>query len=69
MPRKLIVIDDDVFTALEELADARMASVQELADEALTDLLKKHGRPVGLRDALRESTQSASEQPPSGKRR
>jgi uncharacterized protein with von Willebrand factor type A (vWA) domain len=28
---------------------------QELADEAFADLLKKHGRPVDLRAALRKS--------------
>ena len=32
-----------------------MKSLQELADEAFGDLLKKHGRPVGLKQALRES--------------
>ena len=32
-----------------------MATFQELADEAFADLLKKHGRPVGLKAALRKS--------------
>ena len=32
-----------------------MKSLQELADEAFGDLLKKHGRPVTLQQALRES--------------
>ena len=33
---------------------------QELADEALNDLLKKHGRPANLKDALRKSVRSDS---------
>ena len=32
-----------------------MKSLQDLADEAFRDLLKKHGRPVTLKEALRES--------------
>ncbi len=32
-----------------------MMSFQETADEAFADLLKKHGRPVDLRAALRKS--------------
>lgn len=32
-----------------------MKSVQELMDEATWDLLKKHNRPVTLREALTES--------------
>jgi hypothetical protein len=32
-----------------------MKDFQELADEAFADLLKKHHRPVALKDALRQS--------------
>jgi hypothetical protein len=32
-----------------------LKSLQELADEAFADLLRKHGRPVTLKQALRES--------------
>jgi hypothetical protein len=32
-----------------------MATFQELADEAFADLLRKHGVPVDLKDALRKS--------------
>jgi len=35
-----------------------MTSVQELADEAFRDLLKKHRRPTTLKDMLRESARS-----------
>ena len=32
-----------------------MKSLQELADEAFRDLLRKHNRPVTLKEALRQS--------------
>jgi hypothetical protein len=53
--RKLIAFDDDTFDKLKQLARDRMGTVQELADEAFADLLKKHGIPVDLKDALRKS--------------
>jgi non-homologous end joining protein Ku len=53
--RKLIAFDDDTFDKLKQLARDRMATVQELADEAFADLLKKHGIPIDLKDALRKS--------------
>ena len=34
------------------LAAESMKSFQELADEAFNDLLKKHGRPASLKEAL-----------------
>ena len=36
-----------------------MKDLQELADEAFRDLLKKHGRPTDLKSALRQSTRRA----------
>jgi hypothetical protein len=53
--RKLVTLDPEVWQALEVLARDRLASFQELADEAFRDLLRKHHRPTGLREALRES--------------
>lgn len=53
--RKLIDFDDDTFDKLKQLGRDRMATLQELADEAFADLLKKHGIPVDLKDALRKS--------------
>ena len=53
--RKLIAFDDDTFDKLKQLGRDRMATLQELADEAFTDLLRKHGIPVDLKDALRRS--------------
>ena len=52
--RKLIAFDDDTFGKLKQLARDRMATFQELADEAFADLLRKHGIPVALKDALRK---------------
>ena len=57
--RKLIVFDDDTFDKLKQLARARMATIQELADEAFADLLKKHGVPIDLKDALRKSARES----------
>ena len=53
--RKLIDFDDDTFDKLKQLARDRMATIQELADEAFADMLRKHGIPVDLKDALRKS--------------
>jgi hypothetical protein len=59
--RKLIEFDDDTFGKLKQLARDRMGTIQELADEAFADLLKKHGIPVDLRDALRKSAAGTPE--------
>ena len=55
--RKLIAFEEDMFDKLRQLARDRMATLQELAEEAFADLLKKHGIPVDLKDALRKSAQ------------
>ena len=52
-----------------------MKSLQELADEAFADLLKKHRRPVTLKQALKRSAKQmpandrAPPVKPTGKRR
>jgi uncharacterized protein with von Willebrand factor type A (vWA) domain len=61
MPGKRIEIDDETWHALRVLAGDRMMTFQELADEAFADLLKKHGRPVDLRAALRKSAGVSAE--------
>ena len=61
MPGKRVNIDDETWMALDLLARDRMATFQELAEEALADLLKKHGRPVDLRAALRSSAGASAE--------
>ena len=55
MPRKLIEIDSETWHALQLLGKDSMKSLQELADEAFADLLRKHGRPSTLKEALRDS--------------
>jgi hypothetical protein len=53
--RKLIEFDDDTFDKLKQLARDRMGTLQALADEAFAGLMKKHGIPIDLKDALRKS--------------
>jgi hypothetical protein len=72
MPGKRVQFDDETWHALDLLARDRMMDFQELADEAFSDLLKKHGRPTDLKTALRESvkkedaSRSSSKKGPSG---
>ena len=61
--RKLIAFDDDTFDKLKQLGRDRMATIQELADEAFADVLRKHGVPVDLKDALRKSSSLAKTEP------
>jgi predicted DNA-binding ribbon-helix-helix protein len=61
MPGKRIQIDDETWPQLRMMARDRMMTFQELADEAFADLLKKHGRPVDLRAALRKSADARAE--------
>ena len=53
--RKLIAFDDETMAALTQLSRNRMATLQEFAEEAFADLLKKHGVPIDLKEALRRS--------------
>ena len=55
MPGKRVQLDDETWQALDLLARHQMKTFQELADDAFADLLKKNGRPVGLKNALRTS--------------
>ena len=61
MPGKRVKIDAESWAALDLLAHDRMMTFQELADEAFADVLKKHGRPVDLRAALRKSAGSSAD--------
>ena len=61
MPGKRIQIDPETWPAIQLLGRDRMMTFQELADEAFADLLKKHGRPVDLRSALRKSAGASAE--------
>ncbi len=53
--RKIIAFSPEILNAVELLALDSGCSVQALADEAFLDLLRKHGRPTSLKEALRES--------------
>jgi hypothetical protein len=55
MTGKRVQFDDETWNALDLLARDRMQDFQELADEAFSDLLRKHGRPTDLKTALRQS--------------
>jgi non-homologous end joining protein Ku len=66
--RKLIAFDDDTLPKLTQLARDRMATFQELADEAFADLLRKHGIPVDLKDALRKSARVPKDATPKKKK-
>jgi predicted transcriptional regulator len=55
MVGKRVQLDEETWRALDLLAKDSAKDFQELADEAFADLLKKHRRPVTLRDALRQS--------------
>ena len=68
-PRKLIEFDAETWHALRLLAGDSMKSLQELAEEAFADLLKKHGRPVTLKQALKESLRRQPDNDPSPSRK
>ena len=55
--------DLETWHALNLLARDRMMTFQELADEAFRDLLRRHGRPTDLEDALRRSLKDAEPRP------
>jgi hypothetical protein len=56
--RKRIEFDVETWRALDGLAKDRMSSIQELVDEAVRDLLKKHHRPVTLKEMLKASVRA-----------
>ena len=68
MPGKRVQFDDETWHALDLLARDRMMDFQELADEAVSDLLKKHGRPTDLKTALRESVKKEHSKQPISKK-
>jgi|GEM_PF-1812595 len=55
MPRKLIEFHAEDLRALQDLADDRSSTLQELIDEAVRDVLCKHGKFTDLRAALTHS--------------
>jgi hypothetical protein len=69
MPGKRVQFDDETWQALDLLAKDTMMTFQELADEAFRDLLKKHGVPASLKEALRRSAAQSAEVVPLKKRK
>ena len=52
--------DEETWRQIDLLGRDQMKDFQELADEAFRELLKKHGRPTDLKDALRRSAGAAA---------
>ena len=67
--RKLIAFDEETWNALDLLARDSMTTIQELADEAFRDLLRKHNRPTDLTTALRQSARQSESSGPGPKRK
>ena len=55
MPGKRVQFDEETWRQIDLLGRDQMKDFQELADEAFRDLLKKHGRSIDLKDALKRS--------------
>ena len=68
--RRRIEFDAETWHVLHKLSLDSMKSLQDLADEAFRDLLKKHRRPTTLKEMLRESVRSqpANDHAPATKR-
>jgi len=58
MPGKRVQIGPETWASLDLLGKDRMMTFQELFDEAIRDLLKKHNRPQSLKEALRKSSRT-----------
>lgn len=61
MHGKRVQFDDETWAAVDLLGKDSMKTFQELADEAFRDLLKKHGVPASLKEALRRSANETAE--------
>jgi hypothetical protein len=55
MPGKRLQFDEATWNAVDLLSKDTLKDLQELAEEAFADLLKKHNRPTDLKSALRKS--------------
>jgi len=65
---KRIRFDRDTWNALETLAQDQMKDIPEIVEEAMRDLLRKHGRSADLRQQLRLSTRENPPPEPGRKR-
>jgi hypothetical protein len=61
--RKLVEFDEETWQALDLLGRDSMKTLQELADEAFRDLLRKYDRPTDLKAALKQSARSSAAPP------
>ena len=61
--RKMLNIETATLAALELLATDRGMNLQDLVDEALTDLLKKHRRPVTIKNMFDASLKNGPRRP------
>ena len=66
--RKMVHIGTASFDALSRLAKDKGQSFQELMDEAIADLLKKHKRPVTLKEMLSGSLVQLADRRPKGRK-
>jgi hypothetical protein len=66
---KRVQFHDETWQELRLLASESMKTFQELADEAFNDLLRKHGRPANLKEALRRSAGESAKIMPLKRRR
>ena len=55
MVGKRLQFDRDTWNAIEVLAQDQMKDIPEIVEEAMRDLLKKHGRAADFRQQLRIS--------------
>ncbi len=53
--RKMIHVATATYDVMQTLARETGQTFQDLVDEAIADLLKKHGRPVTLTEMLKGS--------------
>jgi antitoxin-like ribbon-helix-helix protein len=66
---KRVQFHDETWQELRLLASESMKTFQQLADEAFNDLLRKHGRPANLKEALRRSAGESAKIIPLKRRR
>ena len=57
---KRLRFDRETWNAVDLLARDQMKSVEEITEEALRDLLKKHGRSADFREQLKLSARAAN---------
>lgn len=67
--KKLITFDGDALTALEAYSRRTGTSLRTLLNEAVRDLLRKKGQPIGLKAALQQSARTPANEDSRPKRR